>query len=153
MVLYRLDHAWLMASKPNVQRIRKAIRVNWAARDNCFSATIGAVSLHLRHGLNNRGRVTKTAVARTAGRLPWMNKLGKLPKSQEKLHRLVEDRNGFACRRVKRLAHKSLTEGRPLKAWQLQRGAGIRPEMKTAPKITEVFDQAVLRLALAEGRI
>jgi hypothetical protein len=151
--LYRLDREWLVANQPpRVPRAPGLSRVDWVKRDQRLSNDVIGTAEQLRKVPFRPRRVTATAVIRAAGAISWLPKLDKLPKTRKALRKLEEGRLRFARRRVEHLVAESVAEGRQLRAWQVQRKAGLRLELVDSPELRGVVDGALARLAVAAER-
>jgi hypothetical protein len=141
--LYRVDREWLITHKPpKAKRVARS-RVDWPQRDERLLPVVKAVALELRLQKGRPRQITTTAVLRAAGKESWLSKLTKLPKSREMLAQLVEDREGFACRRVWRVKHETSSNGHVLRLWELQQRARLRPDLMDRSSVKKALVEAL----------
>jgi hypothetical protein len=131
--LRRHAAVWLKNNSPEpLPNTSEKTRIDWEARDSIFAkkAQVAAENLMSRVP---PVKLTPTAILREAQCI-WAipRKLPLLPMTLEALARLAEDRVSFAVRRIHAVAE---AEGAALPRWQLERKAGLRPDLIRNPEI------------------
>ena len=149
--LYRHDRTWLrdFAKKhPAHTKTSRYHRVDWQERDEHLSLQVNAAVERLRSGEGKQIRLTVTSLARELGQVALIQKHArKLPKTLEVIRGNVETREDFALRRISWAARGWQKKQCP-KRWQLERMAGLRPDLVALPSVQQALNEALTKLVV-----
>jgi hypothetical protein len=132
-----------MSHSPKAGKRVLGHRVDWSERDERLLPVVRAVAQFIRLQEGRPRQITTTAVLREAGMESCLPKLSKLPRSREELARVIEDREAFACRRVRRVKLASSSNGHVPKLWELKQQAGLRPELMDRSNVKKALLEAM----------
>lgn len=142
--LRRHSREWLNEHRPPRRRNKPAQRrVDWFERDANIAMQLDSAAERLLLVVPPI-RLTKTAILREAG-VAWAcgRKRELLPTAHAKLSGLVEDRIGFAIRRIDATRTAVQNCGVRIPRWRLIRLAGLRPDLAATRYIREALDEAM----------
>lgn len=126
--LYRNDRAWLMqiVDKHRKRIFTNASRIDWALRDVQWACEIERTYESLLT-CATPVRITKSVLTRSVKHPSTLEKsLHRLPLTSVAIANLVESTEQFQCRRLDAAAAKIKAAGEVVKAWRLQRLAGLK---------------------------
>jgi len=148
--LRRNDREWLEAHLPPLMiKPTPPVRIDWENRDIELADAARQAALYLHNRSDKPTQITVAAISRELGQLALIQRhLDKLPVTAQVLASLVETREAFALRRIRRVVECYRKEGLFPQRWQLVRRAGLRPEIEELPVVQNVVDEAVESLKI-----
>jgi hypothetical protein len=142
--LYRADRIWLRYHQPERERVHRAIRVDWQARDNTLNEQLKTAYISLIGSADRPRQITLAALGRKVGARALLEKhLGKLPECRRFVQDVSEDRVQFALRRLGYTAAMMRSAGVTPLAWKLLIGAGIRADLAENQIIVDYVEELV----------
>ncbi|MDR3579211.1 MAG: TnsD family Tn7-like transposition protein [Oryzomonas sp.] len=130
--LYRHDREWLRSHSPHKPHPSNKVRVDWDERDASLASQVIAVAAEIKNSQGRPIQVTVRAIGIRLGATALFEKLmAHLPRTGTALATVVESRDEFASRRLRLAAERLGRQGEPVRAWELVRAAGLRPECVT----------------------
>jgi len=142
--LLRNDPDWLRRHSPPPRgRTRSTSGVDWKKRDAEYAVAVQAAAARLMNNLGRPVQVTRTALGRAVGTVTLLRqKLRKLPLTAQALAMVVENRVGYAVRRVRWAAECFIREGILPRTWQLVLKANVY-SLRNVPEVKSAVDAAV----------
>jgi hypothetical protein len=137
--LLQHDAAWLKRHSPKSRRRAPSTSgVDWRKRDAEYAVAVRAAAVNLMNELGRPVQVTKTAIGKDLGAITLLRqKLSKMHLTAQVFVSVVETREQYAIRRVRRAADLFIEEGVLPRYWQLISRANVyslrgKPEVKSA---------------------
>ena len=150
MWLYRNDRYWLRnftAEHATLNRVILNQRVDWDARDQALASSVAEAFENLKASESKPTKITVASLARELGQLAIIQKHPlKLPRTLAAIHARVETREDYAIRRIIWATQHFKHEKKHLKSWQLERLAGLRPDLLTSDKVIQALAEASVKL-------
>jgi hypothetical protein len=125
--LLRNDAEWLKRHSPySRRRTQSTSGVDWKKRDAEYAIVVRAAAACLRNNPGRPVRVTRTAIGRTVGAVTLLRqKLDKMPLTSQILASVVETREQYAVRRVRRAADLYCQKDVLPREWRLVTRANV----------------------------
>ena len=130
--LYRYDRDWLELHSPQrlARSVRRAARVDWAARDRHLLKQAQSAVAALQADGHRSPRIRPATIARRMGHTTLLAQHGaQLPRTLDYIQRHAESREDFGKRRLEIATRRLLAANTRVARWQLLRLAGLRPDL------------------------
>lgn len=142
--LYRADRTWLKGHQPKRERIHRASRVDWQARDSALQEQLKTAYITLTVSRERPMQITLAALGRKVGARALLEKhLDKLPKCQRFVQEVSENRVQYALRRLGYAAAMMRRTAVTPIAWRLLIEAGIRADLAKNQVIVDYVEELV----------
>ncbi|WP_404341727.1 TnsD family Tn7-like transposition protein [Pseudoalteromonas mariniglutinosa] len=142
--LYRHDKQWLMQSNQDSVRpsIAKINKVDWPCRDKKYVKQLISLINEVEIQLDSDRHTVTWLVTHASIPLSQIKHLEKLPLCKLFFEKYCESIEEYQCRRIALACIDSLKKYEQLKAWRIERIAGLSKE-RTRPIVSQLLGYAV----------
>jgi hypothetical protein len=141
------DKEWFNSNSPARQKlVRQYQVVDWRARDQSLAGKVIGAALIIKNAPGRARRVTKIGIARELGQASQLNmQLNKLPLTRLALAGVLENKEQFTLRRVRRTVNYFTSIGKHPSQSTFAEVAGIA-YATTFPSIQRAIDDALVEI-------